>query len=195
MIRAVIFDCFGVLEVDASHYFFEHTVPNHDALMPQLLDLNKAVDLGLVTRHEWLEHVAEVVNMTPAAVAAGVDAAHRRNTALVEYAQTLRSDYKLGLCSNIGPGGLDERFSPTEQAALFDVVVCSGDVGVAKPDERIYQVVADQLGVQANECVMIDDSEDNCRGAEAAGMYSIVYQSNGQLKRNLVALLEETQRA
>ena len=40
--------------------------------------------------------------------------------------------------------------------SVVDVVVLSGDVGVAKPDPRIYRIVAERLGVEPQACIFID---------------------------------------
>jgi putative hydrolase of the HAD superfamily len=81
------------------------------------------------------------------------------------------------------------RFSQDELNILFDVVVESGAIGFTKPDKNAYLYVAEKLGVTPSECVMIDDREDFCAGAEAAGMSSIMYQDFEQFKNGLDILL------
>ena len=81
----------------------------------------------------------------------------------------LRGRVRLGLLSNAGSGGT-ERLTAAGVAALFDDVVCSGDVGLAKPDPAIYRLAAKRLGVAPAECVFVDDMERNVMGARAAGM-------------------------
>ncbi|MFD4182607.1 HAD-IA family hydrolase [Rhodococcus sp. NPDC058514] len=56
---------------------------------------------------------------------------------------------------------------------LVDEVVLSGDVGMAKPDPRIYRLAARRLGLTAAECVFVDDLAVNVRGAVAAGMVGV----------------------
>ena len=51
-----------------------------------------------------------------------------------------------------GPFNLDDR---------FDVVVLSDQVGLRKPDPRIFELTAERLGLPAAECVFADDTEDN----------------------------------
>jgi putative hydrolase of the HAD superfamily len=59
---------------------------------------------------------------------------------------------------------------------LFDVFVCSADVGLAKPDPRVYALTAERLGLTASECVFIDDSERNVDAARAAGMHAVYFR-------------------
>lgn len=69
---------------------------------------------------------------------------------------------------------------------VFDVVVTSGEVGFAKPDRRIYLVVAERLGLDPSHCVFVDDLAVNVRGAAAVGMVGVhhrsVYATVGELE-------------
>ncbi|NIH77861.1 HAD family hydrolase [Amycolatopsis viridis] len=52
----------------------------------------------------------------------------------------------------------------------FRVRVFSGDVGVAKPDPEIFELLVARLGVPAGDCVFFDDRQSNVDGARAAGL-------------------------
>ena len=58
---------------------------------------------------------------------------------------------------------------------MFDVVVISGEVGMRKPEERIFQHAAGLLGLDPAECVFVDDIEANTQAAEAIGMTAILH--------------------
>jgi putative hydrolase of the HAD superfamily len=58
---------------------------------------------------------------------------------------------------------------------MFDVVVISGEVGMRKPEERIFRHAAGLLGLEPAECVFIDDIEVNVTAAEALGMTAILH--------------------
>jgi putative hydrolase of the HAD superfamily len=64
--------------------------------------------------------------------------------------------------------------------ADFDVVVISGDVGIAKPKPAMFRHALDRLGVAAADAVMVGDSlERDVRGAEAAGVRGIWLNRDG----------------
>ena len=72
---------------------------------------------------------------------------------------------------------------------MFDVVINSARVGVAKPNPRIYHKAAGALGVEPAACVHIDDVEDNVHGAREAGFAAIHYEGDyPALERELRAL-------
>lgn len=60
-------------------------------------------------------------------------------------------------------------------ADLFDAVVISCEVGMRKPDERIFRHALDLLGLDAAACVFIDDIEHNVHAAEALGIRGILH--------------------
>lgn len=60
---------------------------------------------------------------------------------------------------------------------LFDAVVISGEVGMRKPELRIYRHTAQLLGVPPGECVMVDDLPHNVSAAAAAGMVGVLHRS------------------
>ncbi len=66
---------------------------------------------------------------------------------------------------------------PQEWDGLFDAVVISGEVGMAKPSAEIYELTAERLGLPVGECVFVDDLAINVRGAAAAGMVGVHHTS------------------
>lgn len=63
---------------------------------------------------------------------------------------------------------------PRDQFAdLFDITVISGEVGMRKPEPRIYAHVLDALGLPPGTCVFIDDMRPNIEAAEEAGMIGV----------------------
>ena len=72
-------------------------------------------------------------------------------------------------------------------AELFDAVVISCEVGMRKPDERIFRHAAGALGLPPGECVFVDDMAHNVKAAKAVGMIGVHHVSPDQT----VAALEE----
>jgi epoxide hydrolase-like predicted phosphatase len=191
MIKAIIFDCFGVfignpykLRVQALELIDpEKAVKMHD--------INRASDRGFLSREETAEQMAELIGISTEEFIAEQDKGEVRNQQLVEYVKKLRPQYKVAMLSNISSRErLDIRFEPGQLDELFDVVVASGDVGYIKPEPEIYQSAIDQLGVRPEECVMIDDIIEFCRGAEAVGIHAIQYLHYDQAITDLEALID-----
>jgi putative hydrolase of the HAD superfamily len=107
---------------------------------------------------------------------------------VVSLARNLRSRYKVGMISN-ATKNLEEVLANHHGIIdLFDVVINSARVGLAKPDVRIYHLAAERLGVPVAACVFTDDLVHNVEGARAAGMHAFQFQDVADLERQLRAL-------
>ena len=72
---------------------------------------------------------------------------------------------------------------------LLDGYVVSGAEKIKKPDARLYRILLDRFGLEAGECVFIDDNPANTAAAEALGIKGIVFQNPEQLRKELDNLL------
>lgn len=73
---------------------------------------------------------------------------------------------------------------------MFDVTVISGEVGLRKPDPRIYQLVAQRLGLPAGRCVFVDDLRPNVRAAVDVGMIGVHHTDADTTLGELEAIFE-----
>jgi 2-haloacid dehalogenase len=69
----------------------------------------------------------------------------------------------------------------------FRDIVVSGDERLIKPDPAIYRLLLDRNGLEASDCLFIDDSLKNVAGAEAVGMKAHHFTSPEALRAHLVA--------
>lgn len=72
---------------------------------------------------------------------------------------------------------------------LFDAVVISAEVGMRKPEPRIFALAAELIGLRPRECVFIDDIEANVEAAEAAGLVGVHHQVAAATAQRLSELL------
>ncbi len=59
----------------------------------------------------------------------------------------------------------------------FDVISISGDLKIRKPDERIFLLTAEKLGVRPEDCFYVDDRRNNLEAAKKLGMKQILLNS------------------
>lgn len=187
MIRCIIFDCFGVLYGGSLETLATMAAPEK---RQQLYDTNIAKDYGYIDYTEYLAQVAELTGVTPQEVDDIIAKYHVPNAELIAYAEQLKSQYKTMLLSNIGNKVIDRLFDGAVEDK-FSEVVLSYQVGLAKPNPEMFTYAAERLGVAPDECVMIDDIEANCEGAEIAGMKSILHTTNASTIAQLQTLLEQ----
>ena len=184
--KAIIFDCYGVMYVD-SHRSLKQEYPD---LAQDIADLSQQSDYGWIDREEYVQELSQPTGESTSIITAFILTDHHLNKPLVSIIAELKSEYKIGMVSNVGRGWLDDFFAQHNLRHLFDVVVLSGEEGITKPSPDIFTLAAERLGVEPAECIMIDDIQENCNGADAAGMRSIHYRSNTQLTSDLDALIK-----
>lgn len=191
MIKAIIFDCFGVFVGNPYKERLAEVEQRDPELAERIREINRASDRGFLTREESLQHMSEMFGITPDELREEQDRGETLNLALVEYAKTLKSKYKLGLLSNVsGRDRLELRFGAELLNQLFDVVVASGDEGFIKPEPEIYDIAASRLGFDAEYCLMVDDIREFCDGASAVGMQSVQFLSTNQAINDITLLID-----
>jgi FMN phosphatase YigB (HAD superfamily) len=104
----------------------------------------------------------------------------RWDTEILDHCRSLRSRYKLGVLSD-AESTAREKVKNWINESLFDVIVFSSEVGVCKPDPRVFHCVIEELGVAACETLFIDDREKNVDGAKALGIHAIHYKNRSQV--------------
>ncbi|HKF76867.1 MAG TPA: HAD family phosphatase [Candidatus Dormibacteraeota bacterium] len=126
-------------------------------------------------------------------VLARMFAAGAMAAAMMDLVRTLRQDgMRTALLSNSwGAGDYPRHLFPE----LFDVVVISSEVGMRKPEERIFRHTAALLGLEPRECVFIDDIEANVAAAEAIGLVGVHHREPGPTAERLAQLLRLTKLA
>src|SRR5512141_49359 len=75
--------------------------------------------------------------------------------------------------------------------AWVDAAVYSAEVKLLKPDPRIYQIILDQLGLPANECLFVDDKTVNIEAARALGMKVVLCHDTQQTINDIQSCLAE----
>ncbi len=108
---------------------------------------------------------------------------------MLELIKDLRSSgIRTSLLSNSW-GGSEDGYPRHLFAGLFDDVVISGEVGMRKPEERIFQLAARRLGLAPADCVFVDDVEGNVVAAQALGFTTVLHEDPVQTRAVLSALL------
>jgi putative hydrolase of the HAD superfamily len=113
----------------------------------------------------------------------------RLDIELVDFIRRLHGRYKTGVISNALSNVREAIEDKWRMADAFDAITISAEVGVMKPDPRIFHIALQTLGVQPAEAVFVDDFLHNVEGARAVGMHAIQFRSPEQVRLDLDAIL------
>jgi len=178
--RGLLVDYGGVLTTDLFKSFADFctaegldpaavrdTFRNDRATAKLLVDF----ECGRIAETEFEPSLARALTLTDhAGLIDRLFAGMRPEPSMIEaVAAARRQGIRTGLLSN----SWGHRYDRSRFAELFDGIVISGDVGIRKPDPRIYALAAEELGLSAQEIVFVDDLEQNLTPAREAGMAAI----------------------
>ncbi len=189
MVRAIIFDLYGVLAINGWQAFKAAHFEGREEAWQQIYELGRQVDAGLSDYAEFVSAAARATGESVETVRYQLEHTVANAELLAFIQHSLKSRYKLGILSNASNDRVVGRIFTPVQQKFFDTVTMSHHVGMTKPDVYMYRVVADKLSAEVDECVFIDDQERHVAGAREAGMQALLYTNVLELKRELAGLL------
>lgn len=185
--KAIIFDCFGVLTTDIWLAFCD-SLPSGTNLA-EASALNKAYDRGIISHDDFRDGVKELTGEFPPDIDALTKSDMVKNETLLDLIRRLKPDYKIGLMSNISSDWITREFLTPDEIVLFDTMVLSYEAGMIKPDPRMYILACERLRVAPHEALMVDDRDQYVEGAREVGMSGIVYENMHSFTAQLNELL------
>ncbi len=100
----------------------------------------------------------------------------------------LRGRYRLAIGSNTDALHYARSLELQPSLEEFDDVLLSYELGRCKPDPRFFVLGLRKLGVQADECVFIDDRPDNVAAASSLGITGLHFTSAARLEADPTGL-------
>jgi epoxide hydrolase-like predicted phosphatase len=196
--RAVVFDIGGVLEFTlplgtAGRWEARLGLPP-GGLTDRLGGLFAAGSVGTVTEAEIQRGVGEILAIDEPTVDAFMadlwtEYLGSLNTELTAYFAGLRPTYRTGIISNSFVGAREREEERYGFGQLTDVIIYSHEAGIAKPDQGIYHVACDRLGVPPEEMIFLDDVPANVTAARDLGAHGILFTGTAQAITDIQASL------
>lgn len=187
MIKAIIFDFFGVLCSD-QYWRYVKADRQADSAFREYAD---EVNLGEIT---WKSFVEKIAKMTKTSVEEvnrmyESESIDPRVAGLIDH---LHRTYKTALLTNAHHDFIDGLLEQNHLSQLFDEVIISSRLGVVKPDPRIFELALERLDARPRETIYIDDLERHVGSAQELGIHAILYQDFHQAKGELEKILKKT---
>jgi len=198
MIRAVCFDLGGVILRTEYQAPREHLAARLNMEYEDLVKLvfnspsGRKASVGEISDQQHWANVMRKLRLPDSEIGSVRDeffAGDILDRELLDFTHSLRPQYKIGLISNAWSDLRDYIVRQGFDDA-FDAIVISAEVGVVKPEARIYQVALEKLGVAPEEAVFLDDFYENVEGAQRVGMHAIHFREPDQALTELKQLLD-----
>jgi epoxide hydrolase-like predicted phosphatase len=204
-IKAIIFDVGGVLALGKAqikkHKKYFHNLGVHEFISNKLkisldqyfdaIDTNYAKSIeGQITKKQVLEKISTNLKTTPKKIEKFYLKAYnknfKQNKQLFKQAFKLKKlGYKIAILSDQWSLS-KEILMPNKLYKNFDEVIVSCDVGLRKPNVKIYKLILKKLKIKSIEAIFIDNQKWNIKPAKKLGVKTILFKNNKQLFGQLV---------
>lgn len=195
--RGLLVDFGGVLTTDvfASFQAFceaeglqPDTVRDRFMRDPLARELLADLECGRLTEDEFEPRFAAVLEVAdPAGLIDRLFGGMKPDHAMLNAVRAAKdAGVRTGLVSNSWGRG---RYDREQFPVLFDGVVISGEVGLRKPEPRIYELGAEAIDLPPDACVFVDDLRGNLKPARALGMATVHHVAADETVPELERLL------
>ncbi|HEX8219235.1 MAG TPA: HAD family phosphatase [Chloroflexia bacterium] len=197
-IKAVVFDIGGVLEITPGTGWdgkWEARLGLQPGELPQRLRTPwTGGSIGTVSEEEVEKSTREILGLDQEQLEEFMsdlwdDYLGTLNVELAAYFASLRPRYKTGILSNSFVGAREKEQERYGFGDMCDVIVYSHEVGMKKPDSRIYQLLCERLGVETWEVVFLDDVPQAIEAARQVGIHGIVFKNTAQAIADIEACI------
>lgn len=200
MIKAVVFDIGGVLEITSRTGWVEkweaylHLKPGE--LHELLMDVWIEGTYSNISEEEVEKRIGEILRMEQGQAGALMadlweEYLGELNVELATYFASLRPHYRTALLSNSFSGARSREQERYRFPELCDLLIYSHEEGIAKPERRIFELTCERLSVRPEEIVFLDDVEANVAAAREFGIQAILFKET----REAIAAIEAYLRA
>jgi len=193
-IKAIIFDWGGVLCEETAlgliSYFSKALTVAPEALVGAFRPFLAAFQKGEISEDDLWEGMCAALGIerlhNPSLWGDALRAIYVPKKEMFVLASRLKEKgYTVGLLSNAEMAAMD--FFYEQGYAMFDAAVFSCAEGMRKPEQRIYEIALERLGVKPHEAVFIDDRVDFIAGAKKLGIHTILFKDPEQVRQDLAS--------
>ena len=199
-IKAVIWDVGGVLERTEDPEPRRALARRLGWEVGPLMDLvfgnndHYRAQLGQISLEEHWENVRRTLGQTELELERTIEeffGGDQLDTQLVKVIRQMKNDYTTAILSNYFPILRDKVNHQWKIGDAFDHMVVSAEVGVKKPDPKIFHIVLESVGCTPEQAVFIDDFAENITAAREIGLHAVHFQTPDQALNTLTHLLQQ----
>ena len=197
-IRAIVFDIGGVLEITPdlgwTAKWEQRLQLQPGEIDEQLRDTWRGGSIGTISEETVHQHIVERFGLSQEQLAAFMADLWQEylgtlNVELTDYFRSLRPKYQTAILSNSFVGAREKEQAHYHFDELCDFIIYSHEVGMSKPDPRLYALTCERLGRPPGEVIFLDDREVIVDAARAFGMHGILFKDNAQAIADIEACL------
>jgi len=179
--KIIAFDFFGVICSEVAPIWFEQFFPREKAHKLKNKYL-QSVDVGEISLDSLFLNLEELVDVEPAQIWKDWLSLAKVNNDVVSIIKSLQKDFQVVLFSNAVSVFLRQILKENNLERLFDFIIISSEIGIAKPDPDFFKKALEIIGASPEEIFFIDDNLENTKAAEKLGIQTVVFKGIETLK-------------
>jgi putative hydrolase of the HAD superfamily len=185
MVQAIVFDFFDVIHSDPFNRWLKKYGYKREG---KLEESSRLADIGHISEEEFYKRLSLHSGQSLESVKAVFGNVNLVDKELVKFIAGLHRNYKIGLLSNSTSEYLRPILEIHNLMPLFDEIVISAEIGLLKPDAKIFNHILRKLQVKPQNAIFIDDNPRNVDAARAMGMPAVIYTDMDTLRHQLEGL-------
>jgi len=200
MIKTVIFDYDGVVKKSQKLSLdivdlYRISIEEYEKFIPRLKPIIEKFDKGLIAEEKfWLEFSAAMGKAVPEKCGERAKKMYKDRFAffpeIIGLIEKLKNEgFRLSILSNMFPYQA-EIIKEINRCSLFNDLFFSCEKELKKPDLEFYELVIRELNVRPQECLFIDDKEENLLPAEKLGMKTVLAKKQEQIVEDVWTIIK-----
>ena len=198
-IRGIVFDIGGVLEytpdLGVNTKWEQKLNLQPGELDKRLIQAWRDGSIGTITEAEVHQKIGEILGIDTELVNAMMadiweEYLGSLNVELAAYFAGLRPAYRTAILSNSFVGAREREQEHYHFNEMCDFIIYSHEVGMSKPDRRIYALTCERLGLPPEEVIFLDNYQKAVDAAVESGMHGILFKENTQAIADIQACIQ-----
>jgi putative hydrolase of the HAD superfamily len=189
MIKNIIFDCGRVIMQYDERYISSFFADNDEdiellATVAMSRKYWNAFDEGTLAEEDYLREVKKELPERLHSAVEGLCAKWTSHMPPVPGMEAVVAEIKkagrgIYLLSNFNKRLRNELYL-APSLLLFDGLVISGEIGMVKPNAEIYEYLLEKYNLKAEECIFVDDRQDNIDAGESVGIKGYLFDGDAE---------------
>lgn len=196
MITTIVVDWGGVINIGGHASAMSKQIQEkygvlYMAIIEAIVPLWKKLNRNFISFEELRKGVNEKLNLNISMkeLTSYLDNSFNLNSEMIGLLKKLKEKYSLMMLSNNNDPLVNSiKKKHVEVFNLFERHYFSSELNMQKPDEKIFLYLLKDTNLKAEECLLIDDTEENIVACKQLGMKGITYKNIDQLRRELTKL-------
>ena len=148
-------------------------------------DRKDKMTTGKLSEDEYLREFIKLYNLKISLkdLKRSIRSKNKIDEEMIKFILFLKEKYRLFALTNDVKEWIEYRIERFSLNRYFEKIISSSDVGFAKPEKEIYEIMIEETGIASKNLVFVDNREENLLPAERLGMLTYYFKDGKSFER------------